>query len=54
MFDHYVLCGVCDAYDLLMLLVRLRSNWLYATSKLLPYNSTMLAACIVYVMVMIS
>ena len=27
MFNHDVLCGACDAYDL-MLLVRLRSNWL--------------------------
>ena len=32
MFNHDVLCVVCDAYDLLVLLVRLRSNWLYATS----------------------
>ena len=31
-FNQDVLCGACDAYDLLMLLVRLRSNWLYATS----------------------
>ena len=29
--NHDVFCGVCDAYDLLMLLVRLRSNLLYAT-----------------------
>ena len=29
MFNHDVFCGACDAYDLLMLLVRLRSNWLY-------------------------
>ena len=32
MFKHDVFCGACDAYDLLMLFVRLRSNWLYATS----------------------
>ena len=32
MFKHDVFCGACDAYDLLMLLVGLRSNWLYATS----------------------
>ena len=30
--NHDVFYGVCDAYDVLMLLVRLRSNWLYATS----------------------
>ena len=30
--NHDVFCGVCDAYNLLMLLVRLKSNWLYATS----------------------
>ena len=30
--NHDVLYGACDAHDLLMLLVRLRSNWLYATS----------------------
>ena len=30
--NHDVFYGVCDAYDLLMLLVSLRSNWLYATS----------------------
>ena len=54
MFNHDVFYGACDAYDLLILLVGLRSNWLYATSKLLPYNSTRLAACIVSVMVMIS
>ena len=28
--NHDVFCGACDAYDLLMLLVRLRSNWLEA------------------------
>ena len=27
-----VFCGACDAYDMLMLLVRIKSNWLYATS----------------------
>ena len=32
MFNHDVFCGACDTYDLLMLLVGLRSNWLYATS----------------------
>ena len=31
--NHEVFCGACDAYDLLMLLVRLKSNWLYATSN---------------------
>ena len=31
-FNQDVLCGAGDAYDLLMLLVSLRSNWLYATS----------------------
>ena len=31
-FDQVVLCGACNAYDLLMLLVKLKSNWLYATS----------------------
>ena len=31
-FNQDVFCGACDAYDLLMLLVRLRSNWLYETS----------------------
>ena len=30
--NHEVFFGACDAYDLLMLLVRLRSNWLYATN----------------------
>ena len=29
--NHDVFCGACDAYDLLMLLVKLKSNWLYAT-----------------------
>ena len=28
MFNHNVFCGSCDAYDLSMLLVGLRSNWL--------------------------
>ena len=32
MFNHDVFYGACDAYDLLMLLDRLKSNWLYATS----------------------
>ena len=32
MFNHDVFCGGGDAYDLLMVLVMLRSNWLYATS----------------------
>ena len=32
MFNQVVFCGACDAYDPLMLLVSLRSNWLYATS----------------------
>ena len=32
MFNHDVFYDACDAYDLLMLLVRLESNWLYATS----------------------
>ena len=32
MFNHDVFCGAWDAYGLLMLLVKLRSNWLYATS----------------------
>ena len=31
MFNHDVFCGSCDAYDLLMFLVRLKSNWSYAT-----------------------
>ena len=31
-FNQDVFCGACGAYDLLMLLVRLRSNCLYATS----------------------
>ena len=31
-FNQDVFCGACDAYDQLTLLVRLRSNWLYATS----------------------
>ena len=39
-FNQDVFYGACDAYYLLMLLVRLRSNWLYATSYLLLYNST--------------
>ena len=30
--NQEVFYGACDAYDLLMLLVRLKSNWLYATS----------------------
>ena len=30
--NHDVSYGACDAYGLLMLLVKLRSNWLYATS----------------------
>ena len=30
--NHDVLCGACDAYDMLILLVGLRSNWLYAAS----------------------
>ena len=33
MIDHDVFYGVCDTYDLLILLVRLNSNWLYATSN---------------------
>ena len=32
MFNHDVFYGYCDSYGLLMLLVKLRSNWLYATS----------------------
>ena len=32
MFNDNVFCGSCDAYGLLILLVKLRSNWLYATS----------------------
>ena len=32
MFDHDVFYGACDTYDLLMLLVRLKSNELHATS----------------------
>ena len=32
MFNHDVFYGACDAYDLLMLLVRLRSIGLWATS----------------------
>ena len=32
MFDHDVFYGACDTYDLLMLVVRLKSNWLYATN----------------------
>ena len=32
MFNHDVFCDACDAYDLFMLLVMLKSNWLYATS----------------------
>jgi len=30
--DHDVFYGACDTYELLMLVVRLRSNWLYATN----------------------
>ena len=30
--NHDVFYGACDAYDLLMLLVKLKNNWLYATS----------------------
>ena len=30
--NHDVFYGSCDAYDMLMLLVRIKSNWLYATS----------------------
>ena len=30
--NHDVCYGACDAYDLFMLLVMLKSNWLYATS----------------------
>ena len=32
MLNHDVFCDACDVYDLLMLLVRLINNWLYATS----------------------
>ena len=32
MFNYDVLYDACDTYDLLMLLVRLKSNWFYATS----------------------
>ena len=32
MSNHDVFYGACDTYDLLMLLVRLKGNWLYATS----------------------
>ena len=32
MFDHDVFYGACEIDDLLMLLVRLKSNWLYATN----------------------
>ena len=32
MFDHDVFYGAYDTYDLSMLLVRLKSNWLYATN----------------------
>ena len=32
MFNHDVFCGASDAYDMFMFLVKLRSNWLYATS----------------------
>ena len=32
MFNHDVFYGARDTYDLLMLLVRLKGNWLYATS----------------------
>ena len=31
MFNHDVFCGVGDAYDM-MFFIKLRSNWLYATS----------------------
>ena len=31
-FNHDSFYGACNAYDLFMLLVSLRSNWLYATS----------------------
>ena len=40
MFNHDVFYDAFDVYDLLMLLVRLKGNGLYATSKLLLYNST--------------
>ena len=30
--NHDVFYGACDSYDPLMLLFRLKSNWLYATS----------------------
>ena len=30
--NHDVFYGACDEYRMLMLLVKLRSNWLYATS----------------------
>ena len=32
MSNHDVFHGSCDAYDMLMLLVRLKSNWWYGTS----------------------
>ena len=32
MFNHDVFYGACDTYDLLMLLVRLKSDGFYATS----------------------
>ena len=32
LFNHDVFYGYCDAYDMLMLLVRLKSNELYTTS----------------------
>ena len=39
-FNHDVFYGYCAAYDMLMLLVSIKSNCLYATSELLLYNST--------------
>ena len=32
MFNHDVFYTYCDAYDMLMFLVKLRSNWSFATS----------------------
>ena len=32
LFNHDVFDGSCDAYDMFMLLVMIKSNWLYATS----------------------
>ena len=39
MIDHDAFYGTCDAYELLVLMVRLRSHGLYATNELSLYNS---------------